>query len=119
MNRDTKERELEEVQFRIEQLKKEAGFFRRKWKQTLLVGAAVTILGPAYTTHSEISRTTRNALETSGTSYISLSIWVAIFYSVAVIIAHWVWGKQEQKKLIALQERKKIVQMELELFFKE
>lgn len=119
MNREIKEKELLATQYKIERLKKESGFFKRKWIQTILFGAGVTLLGPFYTGENEITGQRRNALKTSGTSYLELALWVAIFYSVSVIIAHLVWTRREKKKLLKLQERKKIIEMELELFHKE
>ncbi len=118
MTREIKEKELLSTQYKIERLKKESGFFKRNWLKTILFGALITILGPSYTSEPDILGRTRNALEVSNTTYLELSIAVAIFYSLAVIIAHVVWTKREKRRLIELEEREKIVKMELELFYK-
>gem|GEM_PF-3708479 len=119
MNRDIKQKELLFTQHKIEELKESAGFFKRNKLKTILVGAVITALGPLYIYNSGISGTSRMALEKEGTSQLELSIWLGIFYSVAVIIANIIWTKQEKKRLIYLKEQEKIIQMELELFFKE
>ena len=73
MTREFKEKELLATQFKIERLKKESGFFKRNWIKTILFGAAITVLGPSYTSEPDIHGKTRNALETSGTTYLELS----------------------------------------------
>ena len=118
MTREIKKKELLSTQYKIERLKRESGFVRRNWLKTVLFGAALTVLGPSYTSEPDIHGRTRNALETSGATYLELSMGVAIFYSLAVIIAHIVWTRREKKKLIELEQREKIIKMELELFYK-
>jgi hypothetical protein len=118
VTREIKENELLSTQYKIDSLKKNARFFKRNWVNTIIFGALITILGPFYVSDPDIRGQTRTALEISDKSYLELSIAVAIFYTVAIIIANYVWTKQDIKKLKALEEREKIVKMELELFYK-
>ncbi len=95
MTRDIKERELLSTQNKIDRLKKESGIFKRNKLKTIGFGAFITILGPMYTSDSDMLGRSRNALEISGATHLELSIAVGIFYSVAVIIAHYVWKNRK------------------------
>ncbi len=116
MSREYKKRELLATQNKRDQLKKEAGIFERNKLKTIGFGALVTILGPMYTSEPDLHGKTRNALEVSQSSYLELSLGIAVFYSLAVVIAHFTWKRQEKKKLKALEEKIEIIKMELEVF---
>ena len=114
MFRHYKEKALQATQNKIERLKRESRFFtRNKWK-TIGFGALLSILGPSYNSEPDVLGKSRNALETSGMTYLELSISIAVFYSLVITIAHFVWKRQENKKLRFLEEREKQLQEELD-----
>lgn len=115
MTRAEKQRELEITQLQLEQIRRETGLFQRNKFKTIAVGALITVLGPVYLDgYSSSGR--RSALENSGVNFVEMGLGLALFYSVAVTIAHFVWKKQEKKKIIVLEERIEIIKMELDLF---
>ncbi len=98
MSKEIIEKAILATQFKINRLKSETDFFtRNKWK-TIGFGALVTILGPFYNSDPDLAGNSRSALEVSETNYQTLSIAIAIFYSVSVIIAHFVWKKHDSRK---------------------
>ncbi|MBV1924456.1 MAG: hypothetical protein KUG68_10565 [Flavobacteriaceae bacterium] len=116
MTRERKERELLSTQNKLDRLKKESGIFERNKLKTIGFGILITIFGPMYNSDPDVLGRSRNALEISGTSHLKLSITIGIFYTVAVIIAHFVWKKQEFRRLKSLEEKIEIIKMELEVF---
>ena len=111
-----KEKALQATQNKIDRLKREADFFtRNKWK-TIGFGALISILGPSYNSEPDVLGKSRNTLETSGMTYLELSISIAIFYTLAITIAHFAWKRQENKRLQFLEERKKGLQKDLKTF---
>ena len=120
MTKERKEIELLATQNKLDVLKKEAGIFKRNKLKTIGFGVLVTILGPMYiANHYTNNRSKKSTLETTGLSYLEFTILIAILYSTVIIIAHFVWKKQERKRLKALEEKIEIIKMELEVFYKE
>lgn len=114
MPNNSKKKALLAIQYKIDKLKKESDFFtRNKWK-IIGFGALITITGPSYNSEPDHLGRSRNALELSGMTYFELSISIAIFYSLAVIIAHYVWKKQENRKLRFLESKKRQIQAQLD-----
>lgn len=116
MSKEITEKAILVTQLKIDRLKSETGFFtRNKWK-TIGLGALLTIFGPFYNSDSDLAGNSRNALEVSETNYQTLSIAIAIFYSVSVIIAYLVWNKHDSRKLKELEIKMKQLELEKEVF---
>ncbi|MDC7997983.1 hypothetical protein [Gilvibacter sediminis] len=119
ISKEVKEKAILSTQYKIDKLKRETGIFKRnKWK-TIGFGVLISILGPLYNSESDPLGRSRNALEVSETSHLKLTIITAIFYFVFVVIAHYVWKKNDERRLNALEKKKAQLELEMELFHSE
>lgn len=116
LTKEIQEKAILSTQYKIDKLKRETGIFSRNKLKTIGFGALLSIFGPFYASDSDIRGNSRSALEVSETSHLNLTIAIIIFYTVAVVIAHFVWDNYDQRKLKRLQEKKKQLELELELF---
>ena len=108
MLRKHKEKALLSLKYKIENLEKEAGFFRRNIIKVIFFGIGVSFWAPFYSGQSDIT-----VMRRLGLSYSNSVIMVCSFYTFFCVLGHVVWTFQEKSKMKSLLKRKNELEKDL------
>ncbi len=114
MLRYYKEKELSAIKGKIKSTHKQSNYLlKNKWK-VIGFGIIFSILVPNYSGGNSISGY-KSVLVLSGLSYKQFGILTACLYFSTCILAHFIWKRQDEKRLKKLETRKKQLEEELVL----
>ncbi|WP_047247475.1 hypothetical protein [Maribacter thermophilus] len=118
MSRYYKEKELIVVRARIRSTIRNSGFFVKNLWKVIGFGIFFAIWAPTYVSVDQLGRS-KSAMETSGLEYKELVILTAVLYTFFSFLAHFIWQKQDRKRLNRLEQRKRELENELGLNIKK
>jgi len=112
MSRHYVEKALLATEYKIESNINQSGFFIRNFWLVLGFGIFVSAWAPTYRPNN-MHHQSKSAMELSDFSYHEWVILTAILYTLACILAHFIWKWQDKKALNKLLNRKRELEMDL------